>query len=190
MGELGGGFMKIEKTTLNDVVIISPDVLADDRGAFFESFNADKFAALGLPTVFNQDNQSTSVQGVLRGLHFQLPPKAMGKLVRCSRGRIFDVAVDLRRDSSTYKQWFGLELSADNHQMLWLPPGIAHGFYALTDCDVVYKCTETYDKAGDGNVAWNDPAFNVTWPLIDNQAPLLSPRDAAAPAFADLNLPF
>ncbi len=182
--------MKIEQTSINDVVIITPDVFTDDRGVFFESFNADKFAALGLPTVFNQDNQSSSIAGVLRGLHFQLPPKAMGKLVRCSRGRIFDVAVDLRKNSSTYKQWFGLELSATDNKMLWLPPGIAHGFYALTDCDVIYKCTETYDKAGDGNVAWNDPAFNVAWPLIDGQAPLLSPRDAAAPAFSSLDLPF
>jgi dTDP-4-dehydrorhamnose 3,5-epimerase len=182
--------MKIEKTTLNDVVIISPDVFADERGSFFESFNAEKFAALGLPTDFKQDNQSTSKAGVLRGLHFQLPPYAMGKLVRCSRGRIWDVGVDLRKNSSTFKQWFGVELSASNQQMLWLPPGIAHGFYALTDCEVVYKCTATFNKDADANVAWNDPAFNITWPLIDGASPLLSPRDAAAPAFATLDLPF
>lgn len=170
------------------LLVVEPEVFGDDRGFFMETFNADKFAALGLPTEFKQDNHSASVKGVLRGLHFQLPPKAMGKLVRCTRGRIWDVAVDLRKASSTYKQWFAVELSAENKKMLWLPVGFAHGFYALEDCEVLYKCTETYDKAGDGNVAWNDPELKVSWPV--SGAPILSARDQAAPLFKDLNLPF
>lgn len=180
--------MTILPTPISGLNIIEPKVLHDDRGYFYESFNADTFGAQGLPSVFTQDNHSFSVKGVLRGLHFQLPPKAMGKLVRCTRGRIWDVAVDLRKDSSTYKQSFGVELSVDNKKMLWIPAGFAHGFYALEDCEVLYKCTETYDKAGDGNVAWNDPDLAVAWPL--DGEPLISARDAAAPKLADLELPF
>lgn len=180
--------MTITPTPIADLLIVEPKVLHDDRGYFYESFNADAFAAQGLPSVFTQDNHSFSVKGVLRGLHFQLPPKAMGKLVRCTRGRIWDVAVDVRKNSPTYKQWFGLELSVDNKKMLWIPAGFAHGFYALEDCEVLYKCTETYDKAGDGNVAWNDPDFAVAWPL--DGEPLISARDLAAPKFAELDLPF
>lgn len=168
--------------------MVEPTVFGDDRGFFYEAYNADKFADLGLPTEFLQDNHSFSVKGVLRGLHFQLPPKPMGKLVRCTRGRLFDVAVDLRQASPTYKQWFGVELSAENKKMLWLPAGFAHGFYALEDCEIQYKCTHTYDKAGDGNVAWNDPDINVQWPLVGE--PLLSARDAVAPKLSELTLPF
>jgi dTDP-4-dehydrorhamnose 3,5-epimerase len=140
------------------LVVVEPEVFGDDRGFFMEVFNADKFAALGLPTDFKQDNHSASVKGALRGLHFQLPPKPMGKLVRCTRGRVWDVAVDLRKSSMTYKQWFAVELSAENKKMLWLPAGFAHGFYAVEDSEVLYKCTDTYDKAGDANVAWNSLA--------------------------------
>lgn len=170
------------------LLVVEPEVFADERGYFMETYNADKFAALGLPTEFKQDNHSASVKGVLRGLHFQLPPKAMGKLVRCTRGKIWDVAVDLRKASATYKQSFGIELSAENKKMLWLPAGFAHGFYALEDCEVLYKCTETYDKAGDGNVAWNDPDLKVLWPVVGT--PALSARDQSAPLLKDLNLPF
>lgn len=170
------------------LLVIEPEVFADERGFFMETFSADKFAALGLPTEFLQDNHSASVKGVLRGLHFQLPPKPMGKLVRCTRGRVWDVAVDLRQASMTYKQSFGIELSAQNKKMLWLPAGFGHGFYSLEDCEVLYKCTHTYDKASDGNVAWNDPELNVQWPL-DGQ-PMLSARDQAAPLLKDLILPF
>ncbi len=170
------------------LLVIEPEVFADERGFFMETFSADKFAALGLPTEFLQDNHSASVKGVLRGLHFQLPPKPMGKLVRCTRGRIWDVAVDLRQASMTYKQSFGIELSAQNKKMLWLPAGFGHGFYSLEDCEVLYKCTHTHDKASDGNVAWNDPELNVQWPL-DGQ-PILSARDQAAPLLKDLILPF
>jgi dTDP-4-dehydrorhamnose 3,5-epimerase len=180
--------MKITPTPIADLLIIEPEVFSDDRGFFFESYNADKFAALGVPGSFLQDNHSASKKGVLRGLHFQLPPKPMAKLVRCVRGRIWDVAVDLRQASPTYKEWFGLELSADNKKMLYLPPGFAHGFYALEDCEVLYKCSLTYDKAGDGNVLWNDPELKVTWPLEGE--PILSPRDQMAPRLRDLTLPF
>lgn len=180
--------MKLEKTPLEGLVIIEPDVFADDRGFFFESYNADKFEALGVPSTYLQDNHSYSKQGVLRGLHFQLPPKAMAKLVRCVRGRLWDVAVDLRQDSPTYKQWFGLELSAENKKMLYLPAGFAHGFYALEDCEILYKCSYTYEKSGDGNVRWNDPDLAVAWPLSGE--PLLSDRDQTAPYFKDLTLPF
>ena len=180
--------MRVEKTPIEGLLVVEPDVLGDDRGFFYEVFNADKFRDLGLPTEFVQDNHSSSTAGVLRGLHFQLPPKAMGKLVRCTRGRVFDVAVDLRASSPTYKQHFFIELSADNKKMLWMPPGFAHGFYALTDCEVLYKCTTTYDKAGDGNVAWNDPELNIPWPV--DGTPVLSARDAVAPKLAELDLPF
>ncbi len=175
---------------LEGLLIIEPEVFGDDRGFFYESFNADKFAALGLPTNFSQDNHSFSVKGVLRGIHFQLPPKAMGKLVRCTRGRIWDMAVDLRKASPTYKQWFGLELTAANKRMLWVPPGFGHGFYTFEDAEVVYKCTETFDKAADANVAWNDPELAINWPLLQGQPPILSARDAAAPRLSVLNLPF
>ena len=173
---------------LEGLLIVEPEVFSDDRGFFFESFNADKFAALGLPTSFAQDNHSYSVRGVLRGIHFQLPPKVMGKLVRCTRGRVWDVAVDLRKSSPTYRQWFGLELSATNKKMLWVPPGFGHGFYALEDSEVLYKSTETFDKAGDANIAWNDPEIAIGWPLQGQ--PLLSARDSVAPRLATLNLPF
>lgn len=170
------------------LAVLEPEVFSDDRGFFMEAFNADKFEGLGLPTDFKQDNHSRSVRGVLRGLHFQLPPHAMGKLVRCTLGRIWDVAVDLRQDSPTYKQAFGLELSADNRRMLWVPEGFAHGFYALEDCEVLYKCTATYHKDADANVAWNDPDLHVPWPLVGE--PIVSARDQAAPKFSDLHLPF
>ncbi len=180
--------MKVTPTPIEGLLVVEPDVFGDDRGVFYEVYNADTFGALGLPTEFLQDNHSSSVKGVLRGLHFQLPPKAMGKLVRCTRGKVWDVAVDLRVASPTYKQHFAVELSAENKKMLWMPAGFAHGFYALEDCDLLYKCTTTYDKAGDGNVAWNDPDLNVPWPL--EGAPILSARDAAAPKLAELDLPF
>lgn len=180
--------MKIEKTPIEGLRVVTPDVFGDDRGFFYEAYNADTFRDSGLPTEFLQDNHSWSVKGVLRGLHFQLPPKAMGKLVRCTRGRVWDVAVDLRKHSATYTRHFALELSAENKKMLWMPPGFAHGFYALEECELLYKCTTTYEKAGDGNVAWNDPELNVPWPLEGE--PILSSRDQAAPKLSELTLPF
>jgi dTDP-4-dehydrorhamnose 3,5-epimerase len=178
--------MNVVKTTIDGLVILEPQVFYDDRGFFMETYNAEVFARLGLPTNFQQDNFSFSKRGVLRGLHFQLPPKAMSKLVRCQRGRIWDVAVDLRRSSPTYMQSFGIELSGDQHKFLFIPEGFAHGFYALEDSEVVYKSTQTYDKDLDANLAWNDPDLKIRWPL----APLLSARDQVAPGLKDLNLPF
>ena len=180
--------MNIEKTPIEGVLIVTPQIFGDDRGFFMEVFNADKFAALGLPTEFRQDNHSSSVKGALRGIHFQLPPKPMGKLVRCTRGKVWDVAVDLRKNSPTYKQSFGLELSALNSKMLWIPEGFGHGFYALENSEVLYKSTNTFDKAGDANIAWNDPELNILWPLEGE--PILSTRDQAAPQLKDLNLQF
>ena len=180
--------MNIEKTPIEGVLIVTPQIFGDDRGFFMEVFNADKFAALGLPTEFRQDNHSSSVKGALRGIHFQLPPKPMGKLVRCTRGKVWDVAVDLRKNSPTYKQSFGLELSALNSKMLWIPEGFGHGFYALENSEVLYKSTNTFDKAGDANIAWNDPELNILWPLEGE--PILSTRDQAAPMLKDLDLPF
>ncbi len=180
--------MTVEKTPIEGLLVLTPQIFGDERGFFMEVFNADKFAELGLPSDFRQDNHSSSVQGVLRGLHFQLPPKAMAKMVRCTRGKIWDVAVDLRQGSPTYKQSFGVELSALNSKMLWIPEGFAHGFYALEDAEVVYKSTNTYDKKLDANVAWNDPDLAVVWPLTGE--PIISVRDQAAPLLKDLTLPF
>lgn len=168
--------------------VIEPDVFSDERGFFFESYNAEKLAALGISTTFVQDNHSFSVKGVLRGMHFQLPPKPMVKLVRCVRGRVFDVVVDLRKTSLTYKQWFGIELSADNRKMLYIPAGFAHGFYALEDCELLYKSSNTFDKILDANLAWNDPEIGIVWPL--DGEPIVSERDKAAPKLAELDLPF
>ncbi|MFA6522275.1 MAG: dTDP-4-dehydrorhamnose 3,5-epimerase [Patescibacteria group bacterium] len=180
--------MNIIPTKIPDVKIIELDVFGDERGFFCETFNEEKFASAGLPTDWKQDNHSASVKGVLRGLHFQLLPKPMAKLVRCTKGKVFDVAVDLRKSSPTYLQWVGVELSAENKKMLLIPEGFAHGFYTLEDCDFLYKCSNVYVKELDANVRFDDPAFGVAWPL--QGAPVLSNRDAAAPAFSELDLPF
>lgn len=172
--------MHIEQTSIDGVVIVHPQVFTDERGIFFEAFNAEKFANLGLPTVFAQDNVSHSKMGVLRGLHFQRDPKAMGKLVRCHRGRIWDVAVDIRKDSPTFMQHVGVELTETNRAMLFVPAGFAHGFYALTDCEVMYKATEIFSKEHDANILWNDADLQIAWPLEGE--PLLSDRDRLAPS--------
>lgn len=176
---------KIE-TTIAGLYIIEPTVYADDRGFFMETYNADKFAQIGINTIFKQDSHSRSVKGVLRGLHFQLPPKPMAKLVRCTRGKLWDVAVDLRRHSPTYKKWFGVELSEENKRMIYIPEGFAHGFYALEDCELVYKCSNTFDGELDSAIAWSDPEIGIEWPI----APTLSNKDMQAPKLSDTNLPF
>ncbi|HLD22035.1 MAG TPA: dTDP-4-dehydrorhamnose 3,5-epimerase [Patescibacteria group bacterium] len=182
--------MNIVTTPLSGLVIIEPQVFADDRGWFFESYNVNAFRKSGIETTFVQDNHSQSKQGVLRGLHFQRPPKAMSKLVRCTRGRVWDVAVDIRAHSNTFKQWFGIELTAENKKMLYIPEGFAHGFYALEDCELVYKCSATFDAALDGSVAWNDAAFHVQWPLLNDVEPFLSEKDRTAPPFDKLGVIF
>lgn len=180
--------MKCTSTPLHGVKVIEPDVYRDDRGFFFEAYNKDKFAEMGIDTVFMQDNHSFSQKGVLRGLHFQLPPSSMTKLVRCTRGKLWDVAVDLRKDSPSYLQWFGIELSEENNKMLYVPEGCAHGFYALEDCELLYKVSYTFNKELDGAVAWNDPAFCITWPLVGE--PILSEKDQVAPLYSALTLPW
>ncbi len=180
--------MKITKTPIEGLLIIEPEVYGDDRGFFFESYNLDKFKDLGIDTVFVQDNHSKSAKGVLRGIHFQLPPKPMTKLVRCIRGKLWDVAVDLRKDSPTYKQWFGIELSEENKKMLYVPGDFGHGFYSLEDCELQYKVSNTFDSELDEGIAWNDSEINIKWPLEGD--PTLSERDKNGKTLAESDLPF
>ncbi|MDP6531093.1 MAG: dTDP-4-dehydrorhamnose 3,5-epimerase [Arenicellales bacterium] len=173
----------VTETPLAGVVIVKPRVFEDERGFFMESFNADDFAQAGLPTVFVQDNHSRSSRGVLRGLHYQYPGW-QGKLVRVLAGEIFDVVVDIRQQSATFGQWFGITLSAVNHEQLYVPPGYAHGFCVLSEVsEMAYKCTALYQSAADACVLWNDPQIGIDWPIAD---PILSAKDAAAPRLAEL----
>ncbi len=177
--------LNVIKTPLEGVLIIEPRVISDDRGFFIETWNATRFREAGLPQEFVQDNQSRSKRGVLRGLHYQ-EPNPQGKLVRCTRGSIFDVAVDIRVGSPTFGKWFGTELDENNFRMIWVPEGFAHGFCALADeTEVLYKCTALYDGAADRSILWNDPGIGINWPL---SAPRLSPKDAAAPRLEDAPL--
>jgi dTDP-4-dehydrorhamnose 3,5-epimerase len=174
--------LNISETRLPGVLLIEPKVFGDGRGFFMETYRADTFRDFGIADTFVQDNHSRSARGVLRGLHYQ-EPNAQGKLVRCTRGAIFDVAVDIRRGSPSFGRWFGLELSDANKRMLWIPPGFAHGFCALEDgSDLVYKCTSLYDAASDRAILWNDPAIGIEWPIAE---PLLSAKDANAPRLAE-----
>lgn len=176
--------MQVIPTTLKDVVLIEPKVFGDERGFFLESYNEATFKELGLPTRFMQDNHSGSRKGVLRGLHYQLK-QPQGKLVRALRGEIYDVAVDLRRDSAQFGQWFGATLSAENRRMLWIPPGFGHGFLVLSDfAEVAYKATELYAPAHERSILWNDPAIGIEWPELDC-APILSAKDSAGTLLAD-----
>ena len=184
--------MKLIPTDLPGVVIIEPAVFGDDRGWFMESFNSARLdaalVALGLPATprFVQDNHSCSQAGVLRGLHYQLPPHAQGKLVRVVQGAAWDVAVDIRRGSATFGRWVGVELTAQNHRQLWIPPGFAHGFVALTDdTHFLYKTTDVYAKDCERSIRWDDAALAIRWPLPSGLAPRLAPKDAAAPLLAD-----
>jgi dTDP-4-dehydrorhamnose 3,5-epimerase len=170
-------------TSLKDVVILEPKVFGDERGFFLESYNEATFKSLGLPTRFVQDNHSSSQKGVLRGLHYQLK-QPQGKVVRALRGAVFDVALDLRRDSLQFGQWFGLVLSAENKRMLWIPPGFAHGFLVLTEtAEVAYKATELYAPAFERSILWSDPAIGVDWPLEGE--PILSGKDRVGSLLAD-----
>lgn len=173
--------MNIIDTTIPDVKIIEPAVFGDERGFFFESFNQQRFeAAVGRSAHFVQDNHSRSAKGVLRGLHYQLAPHAQGKLVRVVEGEVFDVAVDIRRDSASFGQWVGVRLSAANKRQLWVPPGFAHGFLTLSDnAEFLYKTTDYWFKDLERAIAWNDPELNIAWPL--DEEPQLSPKDGAAP---------
>lgn len=175
--------MKAQPLAIPEVILFTPQVFGDERGFFMESFNARSFAAAtGCELRFVQDNHSRSQRGVLRGLHYQLPPHAQGKLVRVVTGTVFDVAVDLRRSSSTFGQWVGHVLSADNRQQLWIPPGFAHGFLTLTDtADFLYKTTAYYAPTCERTIAWDDPAIGIEWPTAGE--PLMSDKDRKAAAF-------
>lgn len=180
--------MNVTATRLPEVLLVEPKVFGDARGFFFESWNQQRFdTAVGQPVRFVQDNHSRSAKGVLRGLHFQRPPQAQGKLVRCVRGRVFDVAVDVRAGSPRFGQWEGVELSEDNHRQLWIPPGFAHGFLVLSDsADFLYKTTDTYAPQLEGAVRFDDPAIGIQWP--DVGVPLqLAEKDAKAPLLRDIN---
>ncbi len=186
--------MRLVPTELPGVVIVEPTVYADDRGWFFESFNEARFneglAALGLPPArrFVQDNHSCSKAGVLRGLHYQLPPHPQGKLVRVVQGAAFDVAVDIRAGSATFGRWVGVEITAANRRQLWIPEGFAHGFLALADdTHFLYKTTDVYARDCERSLLWNDPAIDIRWPLA--KEPLIAPKDAAAPLLAQAELP-
>lgn len=180
--------MQVHPTHISGLVVVEPRVFGDDRGYFFESFNAEKFQEAGLETQFLQDNQSLSSRGVLRGLHFQRPPHAQGKLVRVIKGAVLDVAVDIRKGSPTYGQHHKLELNAENKLQFYIPPGFAHGFATLADDTVFcYKCTDLYHPEMEGSIAWNDPGLSIDWQL---ENPVLSAKDQQSPDFASFESPF
>lgn len=177
--------MKVIETELHDVKILEPSVFGDDRGFFLESWNKEVFGKHGLPIDFVQDNHSRSTQGILRGLHYQVK-HTQGKLVRVTRGAVFDVAVDIRVGSPTYGKWTGVELSDSNHRMLWVPEGFAHGFYVLSEiADFLYKCTDRYAPEHECAIRWDDPSIDIQWPLIDGKAPLCSDKDTNGYSFSD-----
>lgn len=177
--------LRVESRHLGgDVWVLVPEFFPDDRGFFTESFRADHFRALGLPTDFPQDNHSGSVRGVVRGLHFQWDPP-MGKLMRVTRGAAFVIAVDIRRGSPTLGQWFGTEASEDNHRQVWAPAGFARGFCVLSDwAEVQYKCTGIWNPRAESGIRWNDPAIGILWPIATTDA-LLSKKDAEAQTLAE-----
>ena len=177
--------MKTAPLAIPDVILLEPKVFGDDRGFFFESFNQAKFeAAIGRQVAFVQDNHSRSMKGVLRGLHYQLPPKAQGKLVRVVEGEVFDVAVDIRKSSPTFGQWVGEILSAGNKKQLWLPEGFAHGFVTLSGtAEVLYKTTDYYAPEFERCIAWNDPVIGIKWPIDGH--PVLSEKDQQAKPLAE-----
>jgi dTDP-4-dehydrorhamnose 3,5-epimerase len=178
--------LNILHTEIEGMRIIEPRVFGDARGFFMESYNERSFnEALGQELRFVQDNHSRSAHGVLRGLHYQLPPHAQGKLVRVTQGAVFDVAVDLRRSSPSYGRWVGVSLTGENQRMVWLPPGLAHGFLVTgPSADFLYKTTDYYAPQSERCIRWNDPAIGIAWPEL-GQPPVLAPRDAAAPLLAD-----
>ena len=184
--------MKVIETAIPGLLILEPKVFGDARGFFMESYNAKVFGdATGLAPDFVQDNHSRSARGVLRGLHYQMPPHAQGKLVRVTQGAVFDVAVDIRAGSPHFGRWVGVELSAANRRQLWIPEGFAHAFLALhDDTHFLYKTTDVYAKDCERSIRWDDPAIGIRWPLPDGiSAPLVAPKDAAAPLLAQADRP-
>lgn len=183
--------MNVIATPFEGLLILEPRVFGDDRGYFFESFNEQIFEKeTGFAHKFVQDNQARSVKNVLRGLHYQNNPIAQSKLIRCLQGSIWDVVVDLRRDSKTYKQWYGLELSDDNKRQFLIPRGFAHGYSVLSDtAEVFYKCDNFYSKENEGGVFYNDPSLNIDWKINLNEA-IISDKDKVQPMLADCNSRF
>lgn len=174
-----------KRLEIPDLILVIPKVFQDPRGFFMETYKLSDFKEQGIPE-FVQDNHSYSKKGVLRGLHYQLPPKAQGKLVRCVKGKILDVAVDIRRSSKTFKKWVAVELSEENNYMLYIPPGFAHGFLVLSEeAHVIYKVTEEYSPQHDRGIIWNDEEIGINWP-IDN--PILSPKDANLPPLREAEI--
>ncbi|MBD3249280.1 dTDP-4-dehydrorhamnose 3,5-epimerase [Candidatus Woesearchaeota archaeon] len=173
---------EFKKLRIPDVILITPKAFEDERGFFLESYKRSEFEKHGIPK-FVQDNHSKSKKNVLRGLHYQLNPVPQGKLVRCIKGKIFDVAVDIRKDSETYSKWVGVELSEENKHMLWIPPGFAHGYLVLEDdSEIQYKVTEEYSPEHDRGIIWSDPEINLNWPINN---PILSEKDKAQPLLKD-----
>ena len=180
--------MEIIKTPIHGLLVINPNIFGDKRGYFFESWSKKSYQNIGLDLEFVQDNQSFSQKGVLRGLHFQNPPFAQGKLVRVIKGAVLDVVVDIRNDSITYGQYFSVRLSEENKKVFWIPPGFAHGFVALEDDTIfTYKCTEVYNKDSEGALIWNDTDLNIDWGV---KSPLVSEKDMLAVSFKDFKSQF
>ena len=182
--------MNVQKTDLAGILLIEPDRFGDHRGFFAETYSLRVYAGLGIDVDFVQDNHSLSAEtGTVRGLHFQSPPHAQAKLVRCGRGAIFDVAVDIRKGSATYGKWVGYELSAENGAQLFIPAGFAHGFATLRpDSEIIYKCSDYFAPETECALRWDDPAIGIDWPVLG--AAILSEKDAVAPVSADLDSPF
>jgi dTDP-4-dehydrorhamnose 3,5-epimerase len=180
--------MKFEETPMQGVLLLHPQVFGDQRGFFLESWSAESFRSAGLDLNFVQDNHSRSAGGILRGMHYQTE-HTQGKLVRVTSGEVFDVVVDLRRESETLGQWYGEILSGENHRMLWIPPGFAHGFYVTSEyADFQYKCTDIYHPDSEISLAWDDPTVGIEWPLPQGEQPQLSGKDAEGLAWAEIPL--
>ena len=178
--------MKFLATPIDGVLVVEPQVFGDARGFFMETWQESKFAEAGIDAVFVQDNHSRSKQWTLRGLHLQVA-HTQGKLVRVCSGSVYDVVVDLRRGSATFAAWWGVELSADNHRLLWVPPGLAHGILVTSpSADFLYKCTDFYSPADERTLAWDDSSLGIKWPLPPGQLPELSAKDASGKSFADI----
>jgi len=176
--------MKFHRTPIQDALLIEPHVFGDARGFFLETWQKEKFAAAGIDATFVQDNHSRSSRWTLRGLHFQTE-QTQGKLVRVTSGSVFDVVVDLRRSSSTFGRWWGVDLSADNHRMLWVPMGLAHGILVTSDhADFLYKCTDLYSPAHERTLSWSDAELAIAWPLPKGATPILSAKDRTGATFA------
>jgi dTDP-4-dehydrorhamnose 3,5-epimerase len=179
--------MTFIETPLKDLILLEARIFADERGYFFESYNIDIFKEIGINLAFMQDNQSYSKTGVIRGLHFQSPPFDQGKLVRVVKGKVLDVVVDIRKNSSTYGQSFSVELSLENQRILYVPPGFAHGFSTLEEAIFLYKCTNVYHKQSEGGIIYNDPDLNINWGVKEAN---VSSKDLELPRFKDLESPF